>query len=321
MGRSEQAQYEVRDPANPAQFMQALERAARERPDAVLVLDSLSALADRFGPEQLARLMPALLALMRRFAFAVGLFTKWPYENGLQHEFAKFEGLVRLRGVQERVLCGHYFAVERATWGHGVDARPRLYRVTNPGGVLVYIPKIVVTGPFSAGKSTFIKSVSDASVSVNRMGTTVAMDHGHLEVDGISADIFGTPGQARFDPILKTIAAHALGVVLVVDATQPDTIDRAREMLEQVWKQGLPVLVAANKQDVPGALAPREVLRRMRAPASVRSVPCVAGDKASCRKVLQQLIDQITGKFSEEPAGSSSRGGAPGRRGDPEVAA
>jgi small GTP-binding protein len=152
---------------------------------------------------------------------------------------------------------------------------------------------VLVTGPHNAGKSTFVRSASDRSASADWGGTTVALDHGHVSVDGLTADLFGTPGQARFDPILRTLAAQALGVIVVVDATDPDTLPRAREMLHRTTREGLPALIAANKQDQPGALAPEVIAGLLDVPSHARVVPCSARDPASARRVLQQLFEQI----------------------------
>ena len=71
--------------------------------------------------------------------------------------------------------------------------------------------KMVVTGPFSAGKTEFIRTISEIDiVSTERKvtdetksvkeETTVAMDFGRITVDeDLVLYIFGTPGQKRFD--------------------------------------------------------------------------------------------------------------------------
>jgi len=71
--------------------------------------------------------------------------------------------------------------------------------------------KMVVTGPFNAGKTEFIRSVSEIDVvSTERRitteaervknSTTVAMDFGRITVDDdLVLYLFGTPGQKRFD--------------------------------------------------------------------------------------------------------------------------
>src|ERR671920_2298846 len=91
--------------------------------------------------------------------------------------------------------------------------------------------KMVVTGPFSAGKTEFIQSVSEIDVvSTERKissaaertvkeSTTVAMDFGRITVDeDLVLYLFGTPGQKRFDFMWEILAEGMLGFVVMVDA-------------------------------------------------------------------------------------------------------
>ncbi|HYO88053.1 MAG TPA: ATP/GTP-binding protein, partial [Candidatus Limnocylindrales bacterium] len=72
--------------------------------------------------------------------------------------------------------------------------------------------KMVVTGPFSSGKTEFISSISEIDVVRTertisseaerevKQQTTVAMDFGRITVDDdLVLYLFGTPGQRRFD--------------------------------------------------------------------------------------------------------------------------
>lgn len=295
MGSDEGAPFVLKDARDLAALAVTLEKAAAAHPGAVLHVDPLSTAVDAGSLDAFRAALPRLLGAMRRFRLSAALLTRWPYEGDLLAALGAFDGVVTLRGVQERLMLSQYFAVEKAAWAPRAEPKPILYKTLRPGGVYVYVPKVVVTGAYHAGKSTFIQTLSDVAVSVNRLGTTVAMDHGRVTLDGLTADIFGTPGQSRFDPILKTISAQALGVVLVVDSTAPDSFPRAREMLEQTWKRGLPVIVAANKQDAPGALTPAEVGEGLALPAIVQVVGCVGTDKEACRAVLRRLVDQIMG--------------------------
>src|SRR5439155_3536851 len=86
-------------------------------------------------------------------------------------------------------------------------------------GLTVYFPRILVTGPFNAGKSTVVRALSAKSDSIERMGTTVAFDYGNVNITGIEAEIFGTPGQERFELIFKIFAREVGGLVLVIDVT------------------------------------------------------------------------------------------------------
>lgn len=293
LGARSDASYAVEDPSDLGALASVLERAAAEHPDAVLVVDSLSTLLDHAGPGAFAAALPRLEAAMARFRLSAALFTRWPYSVDVPGLLEPFGAVVELRGVEDRVVYREYFSVARARWRPGIDGSPRLYRVAKPGGVVVYIPKVLVTGPYGAGKTTFLRSAAGVSASGEALGTTVSMDHGQATVDGLTADLFGTPGQSRFDPLLRTLAGSALGVIVVVDATDPDSFPRAREMMQRTWREGLPAIVAANKQDVAGALAPEEVARLLGAPEGVLVLGCVATDRASSARVLRELVRQI----------------------------
>src|SRR5439155_975258 len=145
-------------------------------------------------------------------------------------------------------------------------------------GLTVYFPRILVTGPFNAGKSTVVKAVSEKSISIDRMGTTVAFDYGNVNITGIEAEIFGTPGQERFEFIFKIFAREVSGVLLVVDASHPDELARARQMLDLVGPR-IPYVILANKSDLPGAIPPEEITHRMKLPDDVPVVPTVATAK------------------------------------------
>jgi hypothetical protein len=293
MGVAEDVAYRVDDPKDLDGVLGVLKKAAKDHPDAVLVLDGLSTLVDNTTVEHFIKRFKRLRGIIEEFPLTIALFTKWPYPEELTELFSEFDGVVTIKGVEDRITYGQYFAVERASWIKDADTRPRLFKTIKPGGVFVYIPKIVVSGPHNAGKSNFVHSVSDSAVSADRLGTTVALDHGRIIVNGVAADLFGTPGQERFDSALKTIAGQALGVIILVDSTKPDTFTRARAMLEMTWKDGLPAVIGANKQDQPNAMSPEEVAELMAPPDGVPVLGCVGKDRTSSRKIIDSLLDRI----------------------------
>src|SRR5512137_1383721 len=104
--------------------------------------------------------------------------------------------------------------------------------------------KMVITGPFSAGKTEFIRTISEIDVvSTERKisseterikeDTTVAMDFGRITVDeDLVLYLFGTPGQRRFDFMWEILSEGMLGFVVMVDSTRPETFREARSILE-----------------------------------------------------------------------------------------
>lgn len=118
--------------------------------------------------------------------------------------------------------------------------------------------KIVVTGPFDAGKSTLIRTISEITVlsterevsDVESQGsTTVAMDFGRITVDDdIALYLFGTPGQQRFEFMWDILAEGMLGYILLVDAQRPESIPEARRINDHfVALADVPSIVVINK--------------------------------------------------------------------------
>ena len=175
--------------------------------------------------------------------------------------------------------------------------------------------KIVVTGPFSAGKTEFIRSVSEIDVvSTERKisseaekvkeTTTVAMDFGRITVDeDLVLYLFGTPGQRRFDFMWEILSEGMLGFIVMVDSTRPETFREARSILETFRAYApTPYVVAANKQDRPDAWAIEDMRLALRLDSKVKLLPSVATDKDTVKNVLLELLYSI---LAEMEAGSS----------------
>lgn len=166
--------------------------------------------------------------------------------------------------------------------------------------------KVVVTGPFNAGKTTFIKSVSEITVlSTERQvsdfsgegggETTVAMDFGRITVsDDVVLYLFGTPGQARFSFMWETLSEGMLGFVLLVDATEPQTFTDAKEMIDFFTEMSdVPFVVAANKVDADDTETIRVVRTELQLADSVPLLPVDARSKDSVKAVLLGLLYEI----------------------------
>ena len=125
------------------------------------------------------------------------------------------------------------------------------------GGTAV---KIVVTGPFAAGKTTLIRTISEITVLSTEKGitdetrsrkndTTVAMDFGRITIDrDLVLYLFGTPGQDRFDFMWEILGEGMLGYILLVDSERQDSLDEAVGILAAFRKMArVPFVVALNR--------------------------------------------------------------------------
>lgn len=297
IGALSEEKYVVSDPEDINSLNAVLEKVMEDLEKCTIVFDSLSTIMDLCGEQEtLSAIEEWNQYGMLYDHVLIYNFTAWPYSNNTLEKIKRdlFDSVITIGGIAERVIFGQYFGVLKANWTD-ISTKSVLFRVLRPGGIKIYIPKILVTGPYNAGKSTFIHAISSKAVSVDRLRTTIALDHGHVDYKGFNADIFGTPGHERFDPILKLISGEAMGVFLIIDSTKPKDFVRAKQMLELTRSYGLPILIVANKQDLNGALSPDEIREKITLPRDISIVPAVAIKKEGVFEAFEMLVDKITG--------------------------
>ncbi len=168
--------------------------------------------------------------------------------------------------------------------------------------------KIVITGPFSAGKTTLIRTISEITVvgtdravtdgtSAIKSETTVAMDFGKITVeDDIVLHLFGTPGQQRFDVMWEILSEGMIAFIVLVRADDPVSITEGQKTLETFkgYADVPHVVGVTHIEDVP--VKPAQVLASVRAALGPGTdVPVVACDPRSKEQVKETLLAALMG--------------------------
>lgn len=181
--------------------------------------------------------------------------------------------------------------------------------------------KVVVTGPFNAGKTTLISTISEIPVLTTETSvsdaarerkkrTTVSMDFGRITVPGdpvIELAMFGTPGQARFDFMWNVLSKGMLGYVLMVDVADPSTWEEAAAIRDHFRVLGrVPYVVAANRSDGDDT-APLALRRFLALPEDVRVVPCNVVEIGSAKDVMLALLVDVLTAITTRPGPVSPR--------------
>lgn len=176
--------------------------------------------------------------------------------------------------------------------------------------------KVVVTGPFGAGKTSLISTISETDVlsteravtdgtATQKARTTVAMDFGRLTIDAdLALYLFGTPGQKRFDFMWQILAEGMLGFIILVDAQRSDATAEAADILRFFRDAAdVPFVVAVNKTGDDPQAAVAQARTDLEVPDDVRVVACNALDRESVKGVLLELLYAVLDEVEErEPA-------------------
>ena len=166
--------------------------------------------------------------------------------------------------------------------------------------------KILITGDVGAGKTEFIRTISEIDiVSTDRRvtdefrelkaETTVAMDFGRLTVDdNLVLHLYGTPGQVRFDFMWEILSLGMWGYVILFDSARPETCWSTRRIIDFFEELGdVPYVVVANKQDSEGALSAEDVGYILALDGNAPVLPCCAKNRDDVREVLLTLFGRI----------------------------
>ena len=166
--------------------------------------------------------------------------------------------------------------------------------------------RLVVTGPVGAGKSTFIRSVSEIEVvdtdrqatdetALLKQKTTVAFDFGRLQFGSdMALHIYGTPGQERFNFMWDMLIAKAHAYVLLVAAHRPSEFRYARRVINYMnQKAQIPMIIGLTHIDCPGAWTEENVAIALGYIHEQTRPPIVSVNPTQASSVAQTLVTLV----------------------------
>lgn len=136
--------------------------------------------------------------------------------------------------------------------------------------------RLVVAGTPGAGKSTFVRTISDIQVvdtdrvatdetALLKQRTTVAFDFGRIGFgSAMDLQIYGTPGQSRFNFMWDFLIQRAHCYILLVPAHRASEFHYARQIISFMNQRvQIPMLVGLTHMDCSGAGTPDEVMMKL----------------------------------------------------------
>ena len=168
--------------------------------------------------------------------------------------------------------------------------------------------RLVVAGPVGAGKSTFIRAVSEIdAIDTDRKAsdettlikekTTVGFDFGRLQFGSeMALHLYGTPGQERFDFMWEELISKAHAYILLVPANRPAAFRKAHLIYRFMSDRAtLPMLVGITHLDSETAWTPDNIAIAMGFTTPEQRPPFVglnATDPQSVTQTLMALVQQ-----------------------------
>mmetsp|Transcript_4267 Transcript_4267/g.9227 ORF Transcript_4267/g.9227 Transcript_4267/m.9227 type:complete len:182 (+) Transcript_4267:76-621(+) len=162
--------------------------------------------------------------------------------------------------------------------------------------------KVLMVGLDAAGKTTIAYRLKLGEVVTTI--PTVGFNVEEVTYKNFSLTLWDIGGQDKIRKLWRYYYQGVKGLIFVVDSSDRDRIDLAREELEKILREeemrDVCVLVYANKQDLPQAFSASEIAEKLNLPSNRRHAWFIQSTCAVSGDGLYEGLDWLTRRLSEQ---------------------
>ncbi len=150
-------------------------------------------------------------------------------------EFEKVDDISPVN-VVEKILT----IMDSQEWGSDVEVNSRP-------------PVITIMGHVDHGKTTLLDTIRKSNLTTKEAGgITQTIGAYQIEVKGKKLTFIDTPGHEAFTE-MRANGSRVTDIVIIVVAADDSIMPQTRESIDHAKAAGVPIIVAVNKMDAPGA--------------------------------------------------------------------
>ena len=176
--------------------------------------------------------------------------------------------------------------------------------------------RLVVAGTPGCGKSTFVRTISEVEVvdteraatdatSQLKKKTTVAFDYGRFTFGStLEMQIYGTPGQARFNFMWDFLIKNANTYILLIAANRSIDFHYARQIIAFMNQRvQIPMLIGLTHMDCPGVSSTEQIMSALGYQNERNRPPFIIvnpNDRLSVVEALMASMALLIAQYSED---------------------
>lgn len=130
---------------------------------------------------------------------------------------------------------------------------------------------VLILGLDNSGKTTFLEHArcnfnkNYRHVDLKKIASTVGLNVGKIEASGVILNFWDLGGQKELQLLWDKYFLEAHGIIWVVDSSDQTRLNESIEAFTHIIKNellnNLPLLFVINKQDLPSAMKPSDIIR------------------------------------------------------------